>query len=273
MLERVGAGQTRFTIPGLTVDSRGVATGRQMVVRFTALDRMIAFLRLWSGEQALEPSDSSLRLVYARVAGGPRDALVMLSLPSATLGDAVARAARLAGGQCFVGGGKHFVQHRVRRAPSRGGARHRQRGALRRRSDLGLRDRERDPLRQAAPHAGPAARGAHPADRAGPGHVSPHRPPRVGAAGAGVPASRARQAPRVARVRGAVRAARRERVPPRSRRASLASLRARRASRCSRRSSTTWRSPSGTGIRCTSAPVARPCPSSACSCSRPRRAG
>lgn len=117
MLERVGAGQTRFTIPGLTVDSRGVATGRQMIVRFTALDRMIAFLRLWSGEQALEPSDSSLRLVYARVAGGPRDALVMLSLPSATLGDAVARAARLAGGQCFVGGGKHFVQHRDARGP------------------------------------------------------------------------------------------------------------------------------------------------------------
>ena len=117
MLERVGAGQTRFTIPGLTLDGRGVASGRQMVVRFTSLDRMIAFLRLWSGEQALEPGESGLRLVQARVAGGPRDALAILSLPSATLGDAMARAARTAGGQCFVGAGKHFVQYRDPRAP------------------------------------------------------------------------------------------------------------------------------------------------------------
>jgi hypothetical protein len=51
---------------------------------------MIAFLRLWSGEQALEPGESGLRLVQARVAGGPRDALAILSLPSPTLGDAMA---------------------------------------------------------------------------------------------------------------------------------------------------------------------------------------
>jgi hypothetical protein len=117
MLERVGAGQTRFTIPGLTLDGRGVASGRQMVVRFTSLDRMIAFLRLWSAEQALEPGESGLRLVQARVAGGPRDALAISFLPSATLGDAMARAARTAGGQCFVGAGKHFVQYRDPRAP------------------------------------------------------------------------------------------------------------------------------------------------------------
>ena len=117
MLERVGVGQTRFTIPGLSLDARGVASGRQMIVRFTALDRMIAFLRLWSREQALERGESGLRLSYARVAGGPRDALVTVALSSPTLGDAIARAARLSGGQCFTGTGKHFVQHRDPRAP------------------------------------------------------------------------------------------------------------------------------------------------------------
>jgi hypothetical protein len=117
MLERVGVGQTRFVTPGLTLDGRGVVSGRQMIVRFAALDRMISFLRVWSGEQALEDVEPGLRLLYARVSGGPRDALVSLSLPSAMLGDAVARAARLSGGQCFTGAGKHFVQYRDSRAP------------------------------------------------------------------------------------------------------------------------------------------------------------
>jgi len=117
MLERIGLGRTRFTVPGLSLDGRGQVAGRQMVVRFTALDRLVSFLRLWSRDQSLDDVQPELRILHARVAGGPRDALVKVALPSGLVGDAMARAARLAGGQCFTGMGQHFVQFRDPRAP------------------------------------------------------------------------------------------------------------------------------------------------------------
>ncbi|HEY4184120.1 MAG TPA: hypothetical protein VGP07_03585 [Polyangia bacterium] len=117
MLERVGVGQVRFTVPGLSVDGRGAVMGRQMVVRFPSLDRLVTFLRLWSGEQALDDVQPGLRLMQARASGGPRDALARFTVVSASLVEPIARAARLAGGHCFTGAGKHFVQVRDAQAP------------------------------------------------------------------------------------------------------------------------------------------------------------
>ena len=57
-----------------------------------------------------------LRIVYARGGAGTREAIVLMPAAPA-LGDAVAHAARLAGGQVFTGAGKHFVQFREPRAP------------------------------------------------------------------------------------------------------------------------------------------------------------
>ena len=117
MLERVGIGQARFNVPGLTADGRGVVVGRIAVLRFSALGRLVSFLRLWSGEQALDDLQPGLRLVQARTAEGTREALVSIPVGSLPLVDAVARAARTVGGQCFTGAGKHFVQYRDQRAP------------------------------------------------------------------------------------------------------------------------------------------------------------
>jgi len=117
MLERVGVGQARFTVPGLAADSRGAVMGRQMVVRFSTMDRLVTFLRLWSGEQALDDVQPGLRLIQARTAGGPRDALAKFSVVSPSLVEPIVRAARLAAGQCFTGAGKHFVQVRDAQAP------------------------------------------------------------------------------------------------------------------------------------------------------------
>lgn len=117
MLQRVGLGQVRFNVPGLTADSRGVVTGRQMALRFSALERLVSFLRLWSGEQALDDFQPGLRLVQVRTTGGTREALVIVPVASLPLIDAAARTARTAGGQCFTGAGKHFVQYRDARAP------------------------------------------------------------------------------------------------------------------------------------------------------------
>jgi len=117
MLVRVGMGQVRFQTPGLSVDGRGVAVGRQLVARFASFDRMVSFLRLWTGEQALDDVGPGLRLVQARAATGLREALVMMPVASTPFADAVARLARTAGGQCYTGAGKHFVQYRDSRAP------------------------------------------------------------------------------------------------------------------------------------------------------------
>ena len=117
MLQRVGIGQARFNVPGLAPDNRGVVVGRQMALRFPALDRLVSFLRLWSAEQPLDDLGPGLRILQARASAGTRDLLAVVPVASAALADVAARATRTAGGQCFTGAGKHFVQYRHGRAP------------------------------------------------------------------------------------------------------------------------------------------------------------
>jgi hypothetical protein len=119
MLQRVALGQVRFNLPGLTIDARGVVGGKQLAVRFAALDRLVAFFRALAGQQSLDDLQPGLRIVYARGTAGTREAIVFLpsSASSSQLGDVVARAARFAGGQCFTGSGKHFVLFRDAGAP------------------------------------------------------------------------------------------------------------------------------------------------------------
>ena len=117
MLQRVALGQVRFNLPGLVADARGVVVGKQLVARFAAVDRLVSFLRVLSAEQSLDDLQPGLRIVYARGGAGTREAMVMMPAASAGLGDVVAHAARLAGGQTFTGTGKHFVQFRDARSP------------------------------------------------------------------------------------------------------------------------------------------------------------
>jgi hypothetical protein len=116
MLQRIALGQTRFNLPGLSADARGAVIGRQLVARFAAVDRLVSFLRLLSAEQSLDDLQPGFRIVYARGGAGTREAIGLL--PAAPeLGEAVAQAVRLAGGQLFTGAGRHFVQFREARAP------------------------------------------------------------------------------------------------------------------------------------------------------------
>ena len=117
MLARVAPGQVRFNLPGLAADTRGVVTGRQLVARFAAINRLVSFLRVLSAEQSLDDLQPGLRIVYARGGTGTREAIVFMPIVSPALADVVAHATRLAGGQTFTGVGKHFVQYRDARAP------------------------------------------------------------------------------------------------------------------------------------------------------------
>ncbi|MES1165900.1 MAG: hypothetical protein ABUR63_09085 [Verrucomicrobiota bacterium] len=117
MLHRVAVGQPRFNLPGMTADARGAAMGRQLVARFGAVDRLVSFLRLLSAEESLDDLQPGFRIVYARSGAGTREALVAMPAASQELGEAAARAARMARGQLFTGAGKHFVQFRDAQAP------------------------------------------------------------------------------------------------------------------------------------------------------------
>jgi hypothetical protein len=117
MLQRVALGQVRFNVPGLTVDARGVVGGRQLAARFASMDRLVGFFRALTAEQSLDDLQPGLRVVFARGSAGAREAIVLVPASVGTIADVVARTARLAGGQCFTGGGRHFVQCRDAAAP------------------------------------------------------------------------------------------------------------------------------------------------------------
>jgi hypothetical protein len=117
MLSPVGFGQARLTLPGLMPDARGVVVGRELVARFPTLDRLVWFLRLLSGEQGPDELWLGMRILHGRSALGLREAIALLPNPPGQAGDLVARAARSAGGQCFTGTGRHYVQYRDVHAP------------------------------------------------------------------------------------------------------------------------------------------------------------
>jgi hypothetical protein len=98
-------------------DARGVAMGRELVARFPTVDRLVWFLRLLSGAPAPDELWLGLRVLHVRSPLGLREVVALMPNPPGQAGDLVARAARNAGGQCFTGTGRHYVQYRDGQAP------------------------------------------------------------------------------------------------------------------------------------------------------------
>jgi hypothetical protein len=117
MLTPVGLGQTRLILPGLVTDARGVVAGRELCARFPTLDRLVWFFRLLSGERPPDELWLGLRIIHTRSPLGLREVAVLMPNPPGQAADIVARTARSAGGQCFTGAGRHYVQYRDSRAP------------------------------------------------------------------------------------------------------------------------------------------------------------
>ena len=129
MLQRVALGQVRFNLPGLAVDARGVVGGKQLAVRFAAIDRLVSFLRVLSAEQSLDDLQPGLRIVIRARRG--RDARGDRLLPAARQGSATSWRTRRA-----WPAGRRFTGHRqaLRAVPRRArAARLRRRRALARR--------------------------------------------------------------------------------------------------------------------------------------------
>lgn len=117
MVVRVAPGQVRFVLPQLTVDARGVVQGRDLVLRFPTLDRLVTFLRFVSAEMALAELGADLKIRFARAPVGSRELLFFVEQVAPQAVDALARAARNAHGQAFTGSGRHFVAVRDTQAP------------------------------------------------------------------------------------------------------------------------------------------------------------
>jgi len=117
MLEHVTLGQTRFHVPGLQPDPRGVAVGPRMVVLLASIDQVVGFFRAMSAEQTLDDFLPSLQIHKVKSDVAALQMLVAFEVGSSYLMDRAARTARLVGGLAFTGSNKHFVKCRDDRAP------------------------------------------------------------------------------------------------------------------------------------------------------------
>lgn len=117
LLEPIAAGQTRFHLQGLAPDGRGIAVGRETLLVFPSLDRLVAFLGAYSEECSLDDLIPSLTLERARRDGGGQALLLRCNGGDSYALDRLGRMSTAVHGQLFTGSGTVFVRYRDRQAP------------------------------------------------------------------------------------------------------------------------------------------------------------
>ncbi len=117
MLERIALGQTRFSVPGVSVDTRGIAVGKYGALLFPSLDGVVGWLRLYGDEDSLDDLLPGMKLVRARTMLESRAFVLFIPAATSHVLDRAARCAKLAGGAAFTGTAKHFVRYRDERSP------------------------------------------------------------------------------------------------------------------------------------------------------------
>jgi hypothetical protein len=117
MLERIALHQTRLRTPGLGLEGKGVALGAKGLVLLPSLDRLVAWLSVYTREHSLEDLMSSMSIELVRSKLGTREITLSFAAESSDRMDRVAETARLVGGFTFTGTSRHFVQYRDAAAP------------------------------------------------------------------------------------------------------------------------------------------------------------
>jgi len=117
MLERVAMHQTRLRVPGLGIDAKGVVLGSRGLVLLASLERLVAFLSLYTSERSLADLISGLRVEVVRSKMNTREVVLSFSAQNSEFLDRIAEVARLALGHTFTGSERHFVQFRDASAP------------------------------------------------------------------------------------------------------------------------------------------------------------
>jgi hypothetical protein len=117
MLDRVAVHQTRLRTPGLGLDAKGVALGAKGLVLLPSIDRLVAFLALYTRQGSLGDILRTLSVEVVRSKLGAREVTLTFAAESSDRMDSIAEVARLAGGYTFTGTSRHFVQYRDAAAP------------------------------------------------------------------------------------------------------------------------------------------------------------
>ncbi len=117
MLARIALHQTRLEAPGLALDAKGVALGAHGLVLVPTIDRLVAFLAIYTETRSLVDLLPGLEIAFVRTALGTREITVRFAAESSDRMDRVAEVARLVGGYTFTGAGRHFVQYRDAAGP------------------------------------------------------------------------------------------------------------------------------------------------------------
>jgi hypothetical protein len=117
VLERIALHQTRLRTPGLGLDAKGVALGGKGLVLLPSLDRLVAWLSVYTRERSLEDLMSSLTIDIVQSKLGTKEITLSFAAESSDRMDRIAETARLVGGFTFTGTSRHFVQYRDAGAP------------------------------------------------------------------------------------------------------------------------------------------------------------
>lgn len=117
MLERIALHQTRLRTPGLGLEGKGVALGAKGLILLPSLDRLVAWLSVYTREHSLEDLMSSLVIEIVQSKLGTKEITLTFAAESSDRMDRVAETARLVGGFTFTGTSRHFVQYRDAAAP------------------------------------------------------------------------------------------------------------------------------------------------------------
>ncbi|MEW5850353.1 MAG: hypothetical protein AB2A00_16305 [Myxococcota bacterium] len=112
MIEPVALGQSRFHLPGLAADERGVAMGRRLLAIFPDMPSTVGFFRTISRTGALKELLPSLTLEEAVGQGGLREVAVGFEVAGSYAADPCAAAARAHKGLVFTGTLRHYVPYR-----------------------------------------------------------------------------------------------------------------------------------------------------------------
>ena len=116
-IERIALHQSRLRFPGLTRDARGVALGAKGLVLFPTLDRLVAFLAVYTHERSLQTLLPQLALRVVQTPLGLREVVLEFLAESSDRMDGISDVARLVGGTVLTGTSRHFVAYRDAKAP------------------------------------------------------------------------------------------------------------------------------------------------------------
>ncbi len=117
LLEPVAAGQTRFRMQGLSPDARGIAVGRELLIVFPTLERLVAFLGAYSDEASLDDLVPTMTLEHAQRHGGGHAIVLRCGAGDGYAVDRLGRLSTATRGRLYTGGGSMFVRWREREAP------------------------------------------------------------------------------------------------------------------------------------------------------------